>query len=150
MNKFAITAAFVTAAFVAPVGIANADTPRWNLIADAGLSTAYIDRDSVAPLGAAKSVWVLRNYAQTIDLGSDPATGALQYPHRSVKIQYAVDCNNGVLAMNAWQMHSGNFADGAVVWADRHHGLLDYIAASIPEEQGAIAAACGTKTASTN
>jgi len=53
----------------------------------------------------------------------------------------------GLLALNAWQMYTGNFADGTVVWADRHHGLLAYAAPSVAEEQAALAAVCGTKTA---
>ena len=147
MIRVALTATLAAAA-AAVIGTANADARRWNLVADAGVSAAYIDQGSVAALGDAKSVWVLRNYPQTIDLGSDPVTGDPWYPHRSVKVQYAVDCSKGLLALNAWQMHSGNFADGTVVWADRHHGLLAYAAPSIAEERAALAAACATKTAS--
>jgi hypothetical protein len=146
MIRAALSATLAAAAVAAAWGIAHADAPRWNLVAD-GSTSAYIDQGSVSALGNTKSVWVLRNYPQTIDLGSDPVTGTPWYPHRSVKVQYAVDCTTGLLALNAWQMHSGNFADGAVVWADRHHGLLAYAAPSVAEEEAALAAVCGTKTA---
>jgi len=147
MIRVALSATLAAAVATAVVGTAHADAPRWNLVADAGDSAAYIDQGSVAALGDAKTVWLLRNYPQTIDLGSDPITGNSWYPHRSVKVQYAVDCSMGLLALNAWQMYTGNFADGTVVWADRHHGLLAYAAPSVAEEQAALAAVCGTKTA---
>jgi hypothetical protein len=147
MTQVTLSAGLAVAALIAAVGTANADSPRWTLVADSRVGAAYIDRDSVAALGDAKSVWILRNYPQTIDLGSDPVTGTPWYTHRSVKVQYAVDCVKGLLALNAWQMHSGNFADGAVVWADRYHGPLAYAAPALAEEKAALAAACGTKTA---
>jgi hypothetical protein len=147
MHRSALSATLAVAAVAAISGTAHADAPRWNLVADAGPTSAYIDQSSVSALGDAKSVWVLRNYQRVIDLGIDPVTGTPWYPHRSVKVQYAVDCGTGLLALSAWQMHSGNFADGAVVWADRHHGLLAYAAPSLAEEAAAFAAVCSTKTA---
>jgi hypothetical protein len=147
MNRTALSAALAVAAVAAIWGTAHADAPRWNLVSDADPTSAYIDQGSVSGLGDAKSVWVLRDYQQTIDLGIDPVTGTPWYPHRSVKVQYAVDCGTGLLALSAWQMHSGNLADGAVVWADRHHGPLAYAAPSGAEESAALATVCGTKTA---
>ena len=147
MNRATLTASLAAAALAVVVGTANADTPRWNLVADAGGALAFIDQNSVAALGGAQSVWLLRNYPQTIELGNDPVTGTPWYPHRSVRIQYAVDCALNRLALNAWQMHSENFGVGAVVWADRNHGLLAYAAAWSEEEKAAIAEVCVTKTA---
>lgn len=147
MNRATLTASLAAAALAVVVGTASADTPRWNLVANADDAAAYIDQNSVAAFGGAQSVWVLRNYPQTIELGNDPVTGNPWYPHRSVKIQYAVDCAQNRLALNAWQMHSGNFGDGAVVWADQNHGPLAYATAWGEEQAAALAAACGTKTA---
>lgn len=147
MIRATLSAGLAAAALAVVVGTASADTPRWNLVANADNSSTYIDQNSVAAFGSAQSVWVLRNYSQTIELGHDPVTGTPWYPHRSVKVQYAVDCAQSRLALNAWQMHSGNFGDGAVVWADRYHGALAYAAAWSEEQEAALAAACGTKTA---
>jgi hypothetical protein len=147
MNRTVLFTTLAMAAVAAICGTAHADAPRWSPVADASLTSAYIDQGSVAALGDAKSVWVLRNYPRTIDLGSDPVTGTPWYPHRSVKVQYAVDCGTGLLALNAWEMHSGNFADGEVVWADRYHGLLAYAPPSVAEEVAALAAVCGSRTA---
>jgi len=71
MIRVALSATLAAAVATAVVGTAHADAPRWNLVADAGDSAAYIDQGSVAALGDAKTVWLLRNYPQTIDLGSD-------------------------------------------------------------------------------
>ena len=138
----------VTAAALAVVTTAHAAAPQWKLVADANASAAYIDRSSVTDSAGARSVWVLRNYAETLTLGLDPVTGAPWYPHRSVKVLYAVDCNAGRVALSAWEMYSGNFANGEVVWADKHYGLPAYAAPAAAEENAAIVAACSAKTAS--
>ncbi len=137
----------ITATALTLATAAQAAAPQWTLVAGASTSAAYIDRFSVTEIAGAKSVWVLRNYAETITLGLDPVTGAPWYPHRSVKVLYAVDCGAGRVAVNAWQMYSGNFANGEIVWADKHHGLPAYSAPAAAEENAAIAAACGAKTA---
>jgi len=137
----------VTAAAMAIATTAQAQAPQWTLVAEAGASGAYIDRSSVTDLSDKKTVWVLRNYAETINLGLDPVTGAPWYPHRSVKVMYSVDCSAGQVALSAWQMHSGNFANGEVVWADKHYGLPAYSAPVAAEESAAVVAACGAKTA---
>ena len=107
-----------TAATLAIAATAQADAPQWTLVTEtsARASIAYIDRSSVTDLSGKKTVWVLRNYAETINLGVDPVTGAPWYPHRSVKVMYSVDCSAGQVAVSAWQMYNGNFANGEVVW----------------------------------
>ena len=137
----------VTAAALTVATTAQAAAPQWTLVTDTSTSAAYIDRSSVADLSSGKSVWVLRNYAQSITLGLDPVTGEAWYPHRSVKILYAIDCGAGRLALSAWQMYSGNFADGEVIWADKNHGLPAYSAPASAEENAAFVMACGAKTA---
>ena len=126
---------------------AHGGTPEWTLVADAQQSAAYLDRLSVTDDAGTKTVWVLRNYEETITLGNDPVTGSPWYPHRSVKILYTVDCTVGRVALGEWQMYSGNFANGEIVWADKHHGLPAYSAPGAAEEVAAIDAACGAKTA---
>ncbi len=126
---------------------AQSAASEWMLVADAQQSAVYIDRLSVTSNANTKAVWVLRNYAETISLGKDPETGTPWYPHRSVKVLYAVDCKAGRVALGAWQMYSGNFANGEIVWADKHHGLPAFAAPAAAEETAAIDAACGAKTA---
>lgn len=126
---------------------AQAAAPQWTPVADVKSSAAYIDRSSVTDISGGKSVWVLRNYAEIITLGLDPVTGEAWYPHRSVKVLYAVDCSAGRLALSAWQMYSGNFAAGEAVWADKHHGLPAYSAPASVEENAAVITACGAKIA---
>jgi hypothetical protein len=126
---------------------AQSAAPEWTLVAEAQPSAAYIDRLSVTSNADTKGVWVLRNYAETISLGNDPVTGMAWYPHRSVKVLYTVDCMAGRVALGAWQMYSGNFANGEIVWADKHHGLPAFSKPFVAEETAAIDAACGAKTA---
>jgi hypothetical protein len=137
----------IIAVALATITTAHAAASQWSLVADASASATYIDRSSVTANPGGKSVWVLRNYAGTLSLGLDPVTGTPWYPHRSVKVLYAVDCNAGRVALSAWEMYSGNFANGEVVWADKNHGLLGYAAPAAAEENAAIVAACGAKTA---
>ena len=126
-------------------GAVQAGSPEWTVVADAKDSTAYIDRSSV--LESDGAVRMLRNYDVTVSLGVDPATGMQLYPHRSAKVRYDVDCGAGRVALGNWQMFSGNFANGEIVWADRHHGLPAFTQPGTAEEIAALAAACGTQTA---
>jgi Surface-adhesin protein E len=137
----------ITAAALALAATAQADAPQWTLVTETGASVAYIDRSSVTEFSGKKTIWVLRNYAESINLGLDPVTDAPWYPNRSVKVMYSVDCSAGQVALTAWQMYSGNFADGGVVWADKHYGLPAYSAPAAAEESAAVVAACGAKTA---
>ena len=128
--------------------VAQGGAPEWTLVADAQTSAAsYVDRLSVTETSGAKSVWVLRNYAGAISLGDDPATRLPMYSHRSVKVRYMVDCSARRVSLDRWEMFSGSFANGEIVWADNHHGLAAFSAPAIAEERAAVDTACSTKTA---
>jgi hypothetical protein len=121
--------------------------PDWTKVAEFGLGVAYLDRSSVAVKGNDVSVRVLRNYDQLVTLGTDPETKEAWYPHRSVKLQYVANCESGKVALEGWQMFSGNFGDGDTVWADRQFGSPMFVTPSSSEESSALSAACSTRAA---
>jgi hypothetical protein len=97
-----------------------------------------------AAFAADTTVWVERNYDQTVTLGQNPTTGKDMYPHQSVAIQYAVNCSESTLSLSAWRMFSGPRGEGILIWSGRHAasaGDTGY-AAVTEEERGAIATAC--------
>lgn len=147
MFRTIVAASVITAAALTLAPAAQAGAPQWTFVADTSTSASYIDRASVTEIPGAKSVWVLRNYAVAITLGLDPVTSTPWYPHRSVKVRYAVDCRAGRVAVDAWHMYSGNFANGEIVWADEHHGIPAHSAPAAAEEDAAIDAVCGAKAA---
>jgi hypothetical protein len=103
-----------------------------------------------AATAADTTVWVERNYDQTVTLGQNPTTGKDMYPHQSVAIQYAVNCSEGTLSLAAWRMFSGPRGEGILIWSGRHAagtGDAGY-AAVTDEERGAIATACQATAAS--
>jgi hypothetical protein len=134
----------VIAAALGIAGAANA-APEWIQIVTADSGSTFMDRSFTAPAGTAMAVRVMRNYDDTVSLGTDPATGLAMYPHRSVKVTYLVDCGNRKLALDGWQMFSGNFGDGDVVWADKHPGAPLYLNPEGVEEKFALANACAAR-----
>jgi hypothetical protein len=97
-----------------------------------------------AAFAAETTVWVERNYDEIVTLGQNATTGKDMYPHRSVAIQYAVNCSEGTLSLAAWRMFSGPRGEGILIWSGRHAsrtGDAGY-AAVTDEERGAIATAC--------
>ena len=125
---------------------ATASAAEWVHVADVDASTILLDHSSIAAAGKFQSVQVLRNYDRLINLGSDPDTKELWYPHRSVQLSYLADCGAKKVALDAWQMHSGNFGNGDVVWADRFAGAPAFVVPSSSEESAALDNACA-KTA---
>jgi Surface-adhesin protein E len=121
--------------------------PQWVQLPNVDNVVTYVDRASVERVGSEVTVRVLRVYDKVLTLGNDPTTGADMYPHRSVKIRYVVDCNAGRIALESWEMYSGNLGDGEVVWADQAPGRHSFYRASTVEESHALAVACGVKAA---
>jgi hypothetical protein len=121
--------------------------PQWVQMPNVDDMVTYVDRASVERVGGEVTVRVLRAYDKVVTLGNDPTTGADVYPHRSVKIRYVVDCNAGRIALDAWEMYSGNLGDGEVVWADQAPGRPSFYRASTVEESYALAVACAVKAA---
>jgi hypothetical protein len=136
---------FVAAALLST--LASAAAPEWIQIANTEPGSAFLDRATIAPAGEAMAVRVMRNYDDTVTLGINPATGRTLYSHRSVKLTYLVDCKGGKLAMNTWQLFSGNFGEGQVVWADKQPGAPIYLKPAGGEEKFAFASACAMQAA---
>jgi hypothetical protein len=118
---------------------------EWITVADSRERTVLLDLASVAKAGELVSVRVLRNYERLITLGNDPITNEMLYPHRSVKLGYLANCESGKVSLESWQMFSGNFGNGATIWADKEHGAPAFMAPSSSEESSALAAACSSR-----
>lgn len=93
-------------------------------------------------------VRVMRNFADTTTLGDDPVTGAPMYPHRSVTLNYKVDCDANRLAVGEWRMFAGNLATGQIIWDQTNSGSLAFIDAVNAEMRAVMRSACPTNTAS--
>ncbi len=125
---------------------ANA-APQWVELPHSLADASFLDRQSIDTRGEMVNVSVLRNFDQTIVLGNDPVSGEAMYPHRSVNINYLVDCSSGKLALAGWKMFNGNYGNGEVVWADRNWGEPVFVAAADAESRAVMNAACATAVA---
>jgi hypothetical protein len=143
MNMF--RKVLLVTALVLPPAVQAA--PDWVQMADASFGSTFLDRSSIASMGKALTVQVLRSYDEVVSFGTDPETGAVLYPHRSVKVQYLADCAMRKVALDAWVLYSGNLGDGKVVWMDQHSGPAAYADPASREERYALAAACATEAA---
>lgn len=141
----------IKAAFLASAALATALTahaaPEWSELPYSIADASFIDRSSINPNGMIVNVNVLRNFDQTITLGNDPVTGAPMYSHRSVRLQYVVDCESGKLAISNWKMFDGNFANGNVVWTDSNWGYPQFTVATDGESRAVMASACAAALA---
>jgi hypothetical protein len=111
-----------------------------------GGDIALLEVASVTTAGELVRVRVLRNYDELVTLGDDPSTGATLYPHRSVALGYLANCEAGKVALDSWQMFSGNAGEGQIVWADRPQAP-EFLAASSAEELSALRGACSLRSA---
>lgn len=141
-----IKTAFLASAALATALSAHA-APEWSELPYSIADASFIDRSSIDPKGMIVNVNVLRNFDQTITLGNDPVTGAPMYSHRSVRLQYVVDCESGKLAIANWKMFDGNFANGDVVWTDANWGKPQFTRAIDGESRAVLASACATAMA---
>ena len=121
--------------------------PRWVELPYSVADTSFLDHSSIAPEGRYVDVEVLRNFDETMVLGNDPESGAPMYSHRSVKLDYAVDCKSRQVALTGWQMFDGNFGNGEVVWADTHWGELNFTSTYDEETRAVLISACAAAMA---
>ncbi len=108
--------------------------------------TTFLSRAPIDPGDQFVDIRVLRNFDETITLGTDRETGAALYPHRSVALSYRVDCVANRLAVSEWQMFGGNLATGQIVWNQKNSGKLGFIDAVNPEMRAVMRSACATNT----
>ena len=106
----------------------------------------YVSRASTGTDGRYVDVQVLRNFAGTTTLGNDPETGAAMYPHRSVTLNYKVDCDANRLAVSEWQMFDGYLATGQIVWSQKNTERLGFVDAVNAEMSAVMRSACATST----
>jgi hypothetical protein len=126
---------------------ANA-APKWVELPYSMADASFLDHSSAVVQGQYVDVNVLRNFDDTVVLGSDPDSGAEMYSHRSVKLHYRVDCDSRKLSLSGWEMFEGNFGDGNVVWATTTWGEPAYLAAADDETRAVLSSACAINTAS--
>ncbi len=135
---------FATLALLASVSVQAA--PEWVALAGTGSDSTFVNRTALDTDGRYVDVEVLRNFTETITLGSDPESGAPLYPHRSVTLSYKVDCAAARLAVSEWQMFEGNLASGKLVWNQNNAGSLAFLAPVNAEMRAVLRSACATNT----
>ena len=121
--------------------------PQWVELPHSLADGSFLDHGSINTEGQYVDVEILRNYDETIDLGSDPISGKPMYIHRSVELTYAIDCESRKVALTGWKMFDGNFGNGEVVWADSNWGKPAFSNASDDETRAVMISACATKLA---
>ena len=110
-------------------------------------SRAFLDRASFIEGANKTGITLLRSYEEKMTLGDDAQTGAELFPHRSAKIRYAVECSTKKVAIESWELYSGNLGDGKVVWADQVTGILALSKPDSTEEWIAFKAVCSQDAA---
>jgi hypothetical protein len=95
-----------------------------------GVPVVAVDWASLHHTGALEDVWVTKSFPETITLGHET------YPHRSQKLQYAIECADRTYALEQWVLTDGPDGTGNTVWADRAV-QLDFLHA----EKGTLEAA---------
>jgi hypothetical protein len=82
-----------------------------------GVPIVAVDWTSLHHTGASADVWVTKSFPETITLGHDT------YPHRSQKLQYAIECSDRTYALEQWILTDSADGGGNTVWADRAEQL---------------------------
>jgi hypothetical protein len=95
-----------------------------------------VDWKSFERTGDHASVWILRSFPETMLLGHE------LYPHRSQRIQYAIDCTDRSYALSQWVLTDGENGAGQVIWADRNITLSFVVAAKGTVEAAVVHSAC--------
>ena len=90
--------------------------PKWVALEGSDSNTIFVNQVSTDRQDQYVDVEVLRDFPELITLGNDSITDEPLYPHRSVTLNYKVDCASNRLAMSEWQMFEGNLAQGKVIW----------------------------------
>lgn len=137
----------IAASLLALSGAVAADEAYWVAL----LADVSMNRTSIVNSGPSdKSVWILRNYDRQITLGISPKTGKEMYPHRSVQIQYVVNCVQNKLNIVSWKMFNEANAEGELVWAAKApQSDANYRDSPSTEEEKAVTAnVCGSNVGS--
>jgi len=121
--------------------------PQWVELPNSVADVTFLDRSAIRAQGEFLDVNVLRNFDETIALGSDPVSGAAMYSHRSATLSYLVDCDNRKVALTGWKLFEGSFGNGNVVWADKNWGKPAFVNASLEESREIVTSACATSLA---
>ena len=104
------------------------------------ITRTAVDWKSYQRNGPTALIWFLRNLPETTELGHG------SYPHRSQRVQYAIDCDHHTYALSQWVLTDGENGTGQVVWADRA-ASLDYVTPFAGTlEAAVIHAMCEIKT----
>jgi len=122
--------------------------PEWVALEGSDSNTTFVNQVSIDNRGQYVDVDVLRDFPELITLGNDSITNEPLYPHRSVTLNYKVDCASNRLAMNEWQMFEGNLAQGKVIWHQKNINGLAFVTAADSEMRAVLHVACATTTVS--
>jgi hypothetical protein len=126
-------------------GVAAAADPYWVALS----SDVSIDRASIANAGEGdQSAWIQRNYEKRITLGTDAVTGKEVYPHRSVQVQYVVNCAQNTINMVSWKMFAKPDSKGVLVWAGKTNDLAYRYRPMSVEEKSVAGNLCAAKVGS--
>ncbi len=110
--------------------------------------TTFIKLTAIAAEGRFVDVEVLRDFKDTVTLGTDAQSGAPLYPHRSVTLTYRVDCDASSLAVADWQMFDGNSGQGRRIWNQENRHGLAFLPPVNNEMRAVVRSACATRTVS--
>ena len=122
--------------------------PEWIALEGSDSKTTFVNQVSTDRHDQYVDVAVLRDFPELITLGNDSITDEPLYPHRSVTLNYKVDCAANRLAMSEWQMFEGNLAHGKVIWHQKNIDGLAFVTAADSEMRAVLRVACATTTVS--
>ena len=120
--------------------------PKWVALEGSDSNTIFVNQVSTDRQDQYVDVEVLRDFPELITLGNDSITDEPLYPHRSVTLNYKVDCASNRLAMSEWQMFEGNLAQGKVIWHQKNIDGLAFMTAADSEMRAVLHLACATTT----
>ena len=120
---------------------------EWDRVVHSHEATAYVAANSVEGGGPIKTVWLMRDYEQQINLGIDPITGIAWYPHHSAEIQLDIHCGYRSVGIRSWRLYEGRKGTGNLVWVEKDHGNPTHYVPVLDEEVAALSTVCGTLAA---
>ena len=137
-KRFLLAALMVPVLAFLPGTAAAADDEQ-----EYGVPIVAVNWASLHRTGESADVWVTKSFAEPITLGHD------LYPHRSQKLQYAIDCADRTYALEQWVLTDGADGEGNTVWADRPEKLDFLHPGKGTLEAGVVHAACEVNPKST-
>jgi len=102
-----------------------------------------VDWSSFERSGDLAHIWVTTTFAETVTLGHGT------YPHRSQRLQYAIDCADRTHALEQWILTDAAGGEGNIVWQDRAAKLYFARGAKGTLEAAVVHAACELNPKST-